>query len=313
MGLRVIDSHTGGEPTRLVVEGLPEIAGSVQDRLNGLRDSFDWIRTSLCLEPRGSEIAVGAALFPPSEPDCLADVVFFNNVSYLGMCGHGTIGILVSLAFCGRIAPGRYLLNTVAGKVSADLTDDSTVAFQNVPAYRWCQGATVEVDGRAYTGDVAYGGNWFFLCEDHGRTIEAGNVGDLTRLTSDMMAACARQGVTGEGGAPIDHIELFGPPTPGRADSKSFVLCPGGQYDRSPCGTGTSAKLACLHADGKLAPGQVWRQESVIGSVFAGRIDVVEGKVVPTIEGQAFVTADTQVVVSDDDPYRHGIVHEFRP
>ncbi|MBS1715379.1 MAG: proline racemase family protein [Armatimonadetes bacterium] len=308
MSLRVIDSHTGGEPTRLVVSGLPEISGSVHDRLAGLRESYDWIRTSVCLEPRGSEVAVGAALFPPSSEGCLADVVFFNNTSYLGMCGHGTIGVLVSLVYAGRIGPGRYSLNTVAGPVTAEVKDASTVAFRNVPAYRMTKGATVVVGGRTYTGDVAYGGNWFFLCDDHGLEITVARIPEATALTSALMSELARQGVTGRDGAKIDHIELFGPPTPGRADSKSFVLCPGGQFDRSPCGTGTSAKLACLFEDGKLAESQVWRQESVIGSVFAGWVDVVEGRIVPSIEGQAFVMAETTVVECPDDPYRHGIV-----
>ena len=308
MGLRLIDSHTGGEPTRLVYQGLPDLAGSVHDRLVALRDGHDWVRTSICLEPRGSEVAIGAALYPPSEPDCLADIVFFNNVGYLGMCGHGTIGVLVSLVHLGRIGPGHYRLNTVAGQVTAEVHDETTVSFQNVPARRRLKGAQVVVDGRTYSGDVAYGGNWFFLGDDHGEVLDLNQAPALTSLTTAMMAALSEQGVTGDDGALIDHVELFGPPTSDRADSKNFVLCPGGQYDRSPCGTGTSAKLACLFADGKLSEGQVWRQESLIGSVFAGWVDIVDGKLVPTVQGRAFVMAEAKVVFRPDDPYRHGIV-----
>lgn len=290
------------------MEGLPSIGGSVHDRLAALSSDHDWIRRCLCLEPRGSEVAIGAALFPPSVPGCLGDVVFFNNVGYLGMCGHGTIGVLASLVWAGRIGPGEHRLNTVAGPVKATVADTNTVSFQNIASWRSSKGASVTCHGRQYTGDVAYGGNWFFLCSDHGEDLTLANIDRLMSLSSAMMDALAEQGVTGDDGAQIDHVEFFGPPTRPDADSKNFVLCPGKQYDRSPCGTGTSAKLACLFEDGSLAEGQEWRQESLIGSLFAGKVSVVDGQIYPTIEGQAYVTGDTTVVVDPRDPFRYGIV-----
>lgn len=306
--LRVIDSHTGGEPTRLVVEGLPELQGSVQEKLDAMRRDHDLVRRCLCLEPRGNEVAVGAALFSPSLEACLADIVFFNNEGYLGMCGHGTIGVLATLAWKGDITPGTYQINTVAGVVTATLHDLNTVSFDNVPAYRWAKSAVVDVPGYGQVmGDVAYGGNWFFLVKSPGFDVRSSNLRELLTFTSAVMEACPAQGVTGKDGALIDHIEVYGTPTLPDADSKNFVLCPGGQYDRSPCGTGTSAKLACLYEDDKLAAGEVWRQESVIGSLFEGFVTIRDGQIVPTIKGSAFVTAESQILVDPQDPFAGGI------
>lgn len=299
--MRLIDSHTGGEPTRVLIEGLPELPGSVHDRQSALRDEHDWIRSSVCREPRSSEVAVGAALFPPSVPGCLADVVFFNNVGYLGMCGHGTIGVCSTLAWLGRAKEGGHRLNTVAGVVECEIHTPNTASFVNVESYR--QHKDIRVGD--VVGDVAYGGNWFFLVKDGGPPVEQGRVKELTEFTVWLMTELAARGVTGGRGVPIDHIEVFGPSSV--ADSRNFVLCPGGQYDRSPCGTGTSAKLACLFEDGKLAPNQVWRQESITGSIFEGSACGSLRGVRPTIKGQAYVTADSQLVFQDDDPFRHGL------
>ncbi|MBS1724103.1 MAG: proline racemase family protein [Armatimonadetes bacterium] len=309
MGLRTIDSHTEGEPTRLIVDGLPELPGSVHERLAALRDSFDGLRRTLCLEPRGSEIAIGAALFPPSQADCTGDLVFFNNSGYLGMCGHGTIGVVATLAWLGRIEPGVHRFNTVSGVVSTELLDSNRVRIENVPARRTARNVAVDIPAHGpITGDVAYGGNWFFLSSDHGQVIDQGNTRALLDFTSAVMDSLGSQGITGEDGAAIDHVELFGPPTREDADSKNFVLCPGKQFDRSPCGTGTSAKLACLYEDGRLAEGQTWRQESIIGSLFAGHIVVRDGILVPVIEGTAFVTAETTIIDDGLDPLRDGIL-----
>jgi 4-hydroxyproline epimerase len=305
--VRVIDSHTGGEPTRVVVSGGPDLPRLPLAELREiLRREHDWLRSAVVNEPRGSDVLVGALVVEPVDPACAAGVVFFNNVGYLGMCGHGTIGLVVTLAHLGRIGPGRHAIETPVGTVTAELHGDGTVSVRNVPSYRFRRGVTVDVAGYGrMTGDVAWGGNWFFLVSEHGQEIALGNVARLTDCTTRIREALEREGITGEDGAEIDHVELFGPSE--RADSRNFVLCPGLAYDRSPCGTGTSAKLACLVADGRLAPGQSWRQESVVGSVFTGSVEVVDGAIVPTIRGAAFVTAEATLVLDPRDPFRHGI------
>jgi len=305
--LRVIDSHTGGEPTRVVVSGGPDLPRlPLAEQREILRREHDWLRSAVVNEPRGSEVLVGALLCGPLDPGAAAGVVFFNNVGYLGMCGHGTIGLVVTLAHLGWIGPGRHAIETPVGTVTAELHDDGTVSVRNVPSYRLRRGVTVEVAGYGrMTGDVAWGGNWFFLVSDHGQEIALGNAARLTDCATRIREALEREGIAGEDGAEIDHVELFGPSR--AADSRNFVLCPGLAYDRSPCGTGTSAKLACLVADGKLAPGQVWRQESVVGSVFTGSVEIVDGAILPTIRGAAFVTAEATLVLDPRDPFRHGI------
>jgi 4-hydroxyproline epimerase len=309
--IRVIDSHTGGEPTRVVLEGGPDLGrGPLAERLRRFRDEHDRYRSAIVNEPRGSDVLVGALLVPPEDPGCAAGVLFFNNVGYLGMCGHGTIGLVVTLRHLGRMAAGRHRIETPVGVVTAELHDDGRVSVENVPSYRLARAIAVDVPGHGrVTGDIAWGGNWFFLVEDHGLTVEPGRIEALTDLAWRVKSALAAAGVTGAGGAEIDHIELFAP-SPAGHDSRSFVLCPGRAYDRSPCGTGTSAKLACLAADGKLAPGAVWRQESIIGSVFEGRIrrdPAATGRVVPEITGTAHVTGETTLLLDERDSFCWGI------
>ena len=306
-GAQFVDSHTGGEPTRIIVSGGPELGtGTLTERLEVFRDRFDDFRKGVVLEPRGSEELVGGLLVEPHEPDCSAGILFFNNVGMLGMCGHGTIGLAVTLAHLGRIATGRHRIDTPVGAVTFELEEDGWVSVENVPSYRLAKDVTVEVENHGpVTGQIAWGGNWFFLVEEHGQEIDSSKVGELTAFTKRIRQALEREGITGENGAEIDHVELFGPSE--SADSKNFVLCPGGAYDRSPCGTGTSAKIACLIADGKLEPGQTWRQESVIGSVFEASGKVVEGKVIPTIRGSAHLTGQGRLLFDEGDPFRSGI------
>jgi len=312
--LNVIDSHTGGEPTRLVVSGGPELGrGTLAQRLDAFRTRYDDWRAGIVTEPRGSDVVVGALLCEPDRKECAAGVIFFNNVGYLGMCGHGTIGLVVSLAHMGRIGPGRHLIDTPVGIVEATLNADLSVSVRNVPAYRHRKDVTVEVPGfGALTGDIAWGGNWFFLVADHGRSLDASNIPELTHFSSAIRDALIAAGITGANGALIDHIELFGPGSREGIDSRSFVLCPGNAYDRSPCGTGTSAKVACLAADGKLAAGTVWRQESVIGSVFeasyaqGGTQDGI-ATVIPTITGHAHIMAESRLCFDERDPFAWGI------
>ncbi|TDV07809.1 4-hydroxyproline epimerase [Paraburkholderia caballeronis] len=309
----VIDSHTGGEPTRLVISGGPDLGrGPLAERLAIFRRDFDHVRAAVVNEPRGSDVMVGALLCEPHDPACSAGVIFFNNVGFLGMCGHGTIGLIVSLAHLGRIAPGVHRIETPVGVVEAELHDDGRVTVHNVPAYRYRTGVPVDVPGYGRVhGDIAWGGNWFFLVADHGQSLEFANVEALTDASWAIRRALEDNGITGEGGALIDHIELFAEPDSADFDSRNFVLCPGKAYDRSPCGTGTSAKIACLAADEVLAPGAVWRQASIIGSVFDASYAVEPGlpagHVRPSIRGTAHVNAEARLIFSEADPFAWGI------
>jgi 4-hydroxyproline epimerase len=307
--VQVIDSHTGGEPTRVVVTGGPDLGrGSLVQRRTVFRDHFDGFRSAVVNEPRGSDVLVGALLTEPTDPACCAGVIFFNNVGYLGMCGHGTIGVVVTLARLGRIGPGSHRLETPVGVVGFEFDGGHQVAVENVPSYRYRQDVVVDVPGVGQvTGDVAWGGNWFFLTADHGLDLVPANVDRLTGYAWQVRRALVRGGITGADGAEIDHIELTGPARDSGNHGRNFVLCPGGAYDRSPCGTGTSAKLACLYADDKLRPGDVWRQESVVGSMFEGSVRVTDGQIIPRITGTAFVTADATLILDPDDPFRHGL------
>jgi len=314
---RVIDSHTGGEPTRVIVSGGPDLgSGDMAQRRDRFRDTHDAWRRALVNEPRGSDVIVGAMLCAPHDSASTCGVIYFNNVGYIGMCGHGTIGLIATLAYLGRVQPGQHRIETVVGTVTATLHADGTVSVANVPSWRHATQVRVDVPGHgAVHGDIAWGGNWFFLCSDHGQPLEAKRVADLTAFASRVRDALARQGVTGRGGEEIDHVELVGAAADPANNARNFVLCPGGAYDRSPCGTGTSAKLACLADDGKLAPNAPWRQESVIGSVFTGRYaraatplpGVPANAVLPQIHGRAHVTLDATVIFDPADSFAWGL------
>lgn len=307
--MRVVDSHTEGEPTRLVVAGGPDLgSGPLAGRRRTFAERHDGFRTFALNEPRGFDAMVGALLCEPTAPDCAAGLIFFNNAGYLGMCGHGTIGAAVTLAHMGRLAPGRHRFETPVGTVAVELHDRNTATVANVSSFLHRGSVQVAVDGLGtVTGDVAWGGNWFFLTEDAPCAIEPGNIAALTEAAKRVRDALTRGGTTGPDGAEVDHIEFFGP-SPSGADSRSFVLCPGGAYDRSPCGTGTSAKLACLAAHGALPPGAPWVQESVIGTRFTARYDRgAEGAVLPRITGRAWVTAEATLLRDGTDPFPHGI------
>ncbi len=307
--VQVIDSHTGGEPTRLVVAGGPVLGtGPLADRLARFRSAHDEFRSAVVNEPRGSDVVVGGLLCEPSDSTCAAGVIFFNNVGYLGMCGHGTIGLVASLAHMGEIGPGEHRIETPVGIVTAILHESGDVSVNNVASYRKSAGVAVEVPGfGTVRGDVAWGGNWFFLVEQHGFELTLNNVERLTEFTWAARCALNAAGITGDAGHEIDHIELFGPSKLPGVNSRNFVLCPGKAYDRSPCGTGTSAKLACLYEDGKLREGEVWRQESIVGTVFEGKVAVRDGKIYPTITGSAFVNARAELLLDPRDPFCNGI------
>jgi len=306
--MTVVDSHTEGEPTRVVVEGWPPLsAPTMEGRREELIRRDDALRRAVVLEPRGHEAVVGALLTPPVTPGAAAGVVFFNNVGPLWMCGHGLIGVVRTLEFLGRIGPGRVGVDTPAGPVSAELEASGFVTIENVPAF--CHSKDVSVDVAGFgrvTGDVAWGGNWFFLTKLPGERVELSNVSRLGSVASAILRALRDGGVTGKDGGEIDHVEIFGPPGRPDADSRNYVLCPGGEYDRSPCGTGTSAKMATLHARGELAAGQPWRQESITGSLFTGWLTERGGALLPHIRGRAFVTAESRLHFDPADPFRLG-------
>lgn len=317
--IRVIDSHTGGEPTRVVIGGGPDLGrGPMADRRIRFRNECDEFRSAVVNEPRGSDVIVGALLCEPVDPACVAGVLFFNNVGPLWMCGHGTIGVGVTLGYLGRIKAGIHHLETAVGRVTFEYDGANRVSLENVPSYRFAKDVAVQVEGLGrVTGDIAWGGNWFFLVDSSqfpGINASGNNgsfgTGEIERLTDAawrIRQALGRTGITGANGGEIDHIELFGPPGDSANHSRNFVLCPGRAYDRSPCGTGTSAKLACLVADSQLKPGDVWRQESILGSLFEGSVRLDGDKIIPRIFGTAFITADATLLLDEKDPFRMGI------
>ncbi|HTW77888.1 MAG TPA: proline racemase family protein [Thermoplasmata archaeon] len=307
--VRVVDSHTEGEPTRVVLSGGPDLGGgSLAARRDRFRDRFDEFRRAVVTEPRGGDAIVGALLVPPEDPRHDIGVIFFNNVGYLGMCGHGTIGVVATLAYLGRLPDPRVELETPVGVVGAERRPDGRVSVRNVASYRTRSGVSVEVPGHgAVVGDVAWGGNWFFLTDRAPVPLIRANVGELSRYCEAIRGALRRDGITGDGGAPIDHIELSGPPGRSDANARNFVVCPGGAYDRSPCGTGTSARVAALVEDGVLPPGEIWRQEGILGTVFEAVAEPATRGVVVRITGAAHVTAEAELILEPGDPLRYGV------
>jgi 4-hydroxyproline epimerase len=306
----VIDSHTQGEPTRVVISGGPDLGtGAIAKRLQRFRESFDHFRSAIVCEPRGSEVVVGALLLEPVHADSSAAVIFFNDVGYLGMCGHGTVGLLITLAHLGKIDVGLHRIETPVGIVEATLHEDRSVTVDNVPSYRFRSGVQVEVPGHgSFTGDIAWGGNWFFLIADSPYPLTLENRHELIAVATAIRSALHVRGITGSEGAYIDHIEFFSAPHDPENSSRNFVLCPGASFDRSPCGTGTSAKMACLYDDGKLPPGAPWKQEGILGTVFQGSVrEGQDGEVNASIRGHAWVTGESKLLFAADDPFAKGI------
>ncbi len=306
----VIDSHTAGEPTRVVIAGFPDLGdGDLARCRERFRAEYDHWRSAIACEPRGSDAMVGALLLPARDPQACTGVIFFNNVGYLGMCGHGTIGVVRTLAELGRIGPGRHYIETPVGTVGAELAEDGRVSIDNVESYRHARDVEVQVPGYgAVRGDVAWGGNWFYITAQTPCELTLANQRELTAYTEAIRLALEAAGVTGEAGGEIDHIEVNGVAPDGSGQARNFVLCPGLAYDRSPCGTGTSAKLACLAADGKLAEGESWLQQGVLGSVFEGSYRNAGRGIAPRITGQAHITARSQLLIDPADPFAWGIV-----
>jgi proline racemase len=310
--IETVDSHTAGEPTRVVISGGPDLGtDGLRERQRRFAAEHDSFRSAVVNEPRGSDVLVGALLVEPTDSRCAAGVIFFNNVGYLGMCGHGTIGVVTTLAHLGRIQPGEHRIETPVGIVRATLHPSGEVTVENVVSYRYRDAVPVNVPGcGTVKGDIAWGGNWFYLLDFAPCDLVLENQQALTEYTWAIRRALTASDIRGEDGSEIDHIEVSGPARTGAADSRNFVLCPGKAYDRSPCGTGTSAKLACLAAQGKLAPGQVWRQEGILGTVFEGSYRLENGtprRIVPSITGSAYITSESKLILDPQDPFRTGI------
>jgi 4-hydroxyproline epimerase len=307
--MRVIDSHTAGQPTRVIVEGGPDPgSGPLIERRERLRKNFDRFRSGVVGEPRGSDALVGALLVKPNDPTCEQGVIFFDNAGYLDMCGHGLIGVVATLEYLGQIKSGAHRIETPVGVVTAELHPTGDISIQNVASYRHRKGVSVDLNGwGTVTGDVAWGGSWFFVVNEHSEDLSVEHVDHLTDVAQAIRRALSRDSVTGPDGQPIGNIALFGPPRRRDANSRNFVLRAGKSYGRSPCGTGTSAKLACLFEDGQLAEGQTWRQESIVGTVFDGSVNVVDGAIRPTIRGAAYVTAESMLIVDERDPFCWGL------
>lgn len=307
--MRVIDSHTEGEPTRVIIDGGPPLgSGPLDVRRQRFAREFDHYRSFAVNEPRGYDALVGALLCEPEDKSCAAGVIFFNNVGYLGMCGHGTIGLAVTLAHMGRIGPGTHRIETPVGVVRVELKSSNEATIENVASYRYREAVSVDVPGiGTLVGDVAWGGNWFFCVHKAPFALAMANVLDLSRAADAVMGALRAQGITGKDGALIDHIEFYGPPTLKGAHSRNFVLCSGGAYDRSPCGTGTSAKVACLAAAGTLRPGEDFVQESITGSSFTARYRLDStGAIIPSITGRAYITGEATLYRDPADPFVDG-------
>lgn len=308
--MRVIDSHTAGEPTRVILDGGPDLGeGPISERAKRLEADFPDFAASIVAEPRGKEAMVGALLLPPSEPECAAGVIYFNAAGNLGMCGHASIGTMVTLAYLKRASAGRHRIETPVGIVEAELHSANSVSIDNVESYRLAKDVVVNVAGLGEcVGDIAWGGNWFFLVHDAPAPLLFENVVPLTQAALQIRQALVDACITGADGAYIDHVEFKGPPQSPTGNARNFVLCPDNAYDRSPCGTGSSAKVACLAADGLLKPGEKWVQESIIGSTYSLTYRPgTNGGVLPTVTGNAYVVAEANLVFDPHDPYRTGI------
>ena len=307
---KVIDSHTGGEPTRVIIEGGPDLgSGPLLERARLLEEKhLEFCRSVLC-EPRGYDAMVGALVVAPVNKQCVTGVIFFNTSKNLGMCGHATLGLLVTLYHLGQISVGVYKIETPVGIVSAQLHDPNSATVINVESYRYKKDISVRVEkfGKI-TGDIAWGGNWFFLVQNSPISVKIQNIDKLIYFTSATRRALELQKITAPNGEPIDHVELYGKPDNQKAHSKNFVLCSSGDYDRSPCGTGCSAKLACLAEDGLWPENKEWVQESIIGSLYTMRYKWGDDyHIIPTITGSAFITSEATLTFNGLDPYRYGI------
>lgn len=316
--LHVIDSHTGGEPTRVILDGGPDLGrGPLAERAQILGDRHENFYKSVLREPRGQPAMVAALLTEPTDPTCAAGVIYFDVAAVIGMCGHGTIGLAVTLHHLGRIGLGRHRLETPVGVIEFELLDRNSVRVTNVESYVVKKDIRLDVPeyGLEYgtvCGTIAYGGNMFFITENVPIALETSQIGPLTIYANRIAQSIQDDGLNDGLSRPIDHIILQQQQPDGSSVfARNFVLCPDGTFDRSPCGTGCSAILACLADAGHLAAGDEIIQESIIGSSYCLSYKRgLKGGVVPMIEGQAWVTSESKLMFDESDPFPGGIIYD---
>lgn len=323
-----LDGHTCGNPVRLVSGGGPILEGQtmLEKRAHFLR-AFDWIRTGLMFEPRGHDMMSGAILYPPTRPDCDVAVLFIETSGCLPMCGHGTIGTVTMAIENGLVTPrepGKLAIDAPAGRVEVTYRQEGRfveeVRLRNVPAFLHAEGLTAQVEGFGeIVVDVAYGGNFYAIVEPQKnfRDMADHSAGALIALSPRLRAALNAQYDFVHPEHPeirgLSHILWTGAPRHPEAQARNAVFYGDKAIDRSPCGTGTSARMAQLVAKGRLAVGDAFVHESIIGSLFHGRVEAattVAGKpaIVPSVAGWARQTGINTIFIDDRDPFAHGFV-----
>jgi len=323
-----IDGHTCGNPVRLVAGGGPLLRGStMMERRAHFLAEYDWIRTGLMFEPRGHDVMSGSILYPPTREDCDVAILFIETSGCLPMCGHGTIGTVTMAIENGLVkpkTPGVLRLDTPAGLVTAEYRQEGDyveeVRITNVPSFLYAEGLTVECpDLGEISVDVAYGGNFYAIVEPQA------NYRDMADYSAGQLIAWSpvvRQRLNEKYSFEhpvnpainrLSHMLWTGAPTHPDADARNAVFYGDKAIDRSPCGTGTSARMAQLHAKGRLKAGEDFVHESIIGSLFKGRVErevSVANKpaIIPSIGGWARQTGFNTIFIDDRDPFAHGFV-----
>lgn len=321
-----VDGHTCGNPVRLVAGGAPPLKGAtmVEKRAHFLAE-YDWIRTGLCFEPRGHDMMSGAILYPPTRPDCDIAFLFIETSGCLPMCGHGAIGTVTMALERGLVTPqepGVLRIDTPAGLVEARFVENGpyvdSVRITNVPSYLHARQITAEVEGLGeIVADVAYGGNFYAIVEPqkHFPGLEHVQPSDILRWSPKVRAAFRERYdfVHPENPAirGLSHVMWTGAPTKPEAHARNAVFYGDKAIDRSPCGTGTSARMAQWAALGRLKPGDDFVHESIIGTLFRGRVERTatlgtHDAIVPSIEGWARMTGLNTIFIDDRDPLAHG-------
>ena len=323
-----IDGHTCGNPVRLVAGGGPLLEGStMMERRAHFLAEFDWIRTGLMFEPRGHDVMSGSILYPPTRPDCDIGILFIETSGCLPMCGHGTIGTVTMAIEHGLVkpkTPGVLRLDTPAGLVVAEYRQVGDhveeVRITNVPSFLFAENLTVEcpVLGEIAV-DVAYGGNFYAIV---GPQENFRDMADHSAADFIAWSPVVRQRLNEKysfihpenpGINRLSHMLWTGAPVSPEADARNAVFYGDKAIDRSPCGTGTSARMAQLHARGDLKAGDDFIHESIIGSLFKGRVEsetTIDGKpaIIPSIGGWARMTGLNTIFIDDRDPFAHGFV-----